>query len=73
MNELQLILLLLCFLMAFLCVQLQTAWCATRCVQTLGVGARGLTSVSPVGTTAAMAHVLPAVISTLGQYVCVWV
>lgn len=59
--------------MAFLCVQLQTAGCVTRCVQTLDVGARGLTSVSPVGTTVAMAHVLPAVIFTLGQYACgVW-
>lgn len=55
--------------MAFLCVQLQTAGCVTRCVQTLAVGARGPTSVSPVGTTVAMAHVLPAVIFTLGQYV----
>lgn len=59
--------------MAFLCVQLQTAGCVTRCVQTLAVGARGLTSVSPVGTTVAMAHVLPAVIFTLGQYVCMGV
>lgn len=50
-------------------MQLQTATCATRCVQTLAVGARGLTSASPVGTTVAMADVLPAVIFTLGQYV----
>lgn len=42
----------------------------TRCVLTLAVGARALTSASPVGTTVAMAHVLPAVIFTLGQCVC---
>lgn len=39
------------------CVQLQKAMCVTRCVQTQAAGARGLTSVSPVGTTAAMAPV----------------
>lgn len=44
--------------------------CVTHCVQTLVVGAPGLTSVSPVGTTVATVHALPAVILTLGQYVC---
>ncbi len=39
----------------------------TRCVQTQVAGARGPTSVSPVGTTAEMAHVWAAVIFTLGQ------
>lgn len=66
----QLIHLLLWFFIATLCVQLQMATCVTRCVQTLAVGARGLTSASPVGTTVAMAHVFLTVIFTLGQYAC---
>lgn len=69
-KQVQLVHLLLRFLIAFLCVQSQTATCVTPCAQTPAVGARGLTSASPVGTTVAMAHVLTAVISTLGQYVC---
>lgn len=53
--------------LSLLCVQLQKAMCVTHCVQTQAAGARGLTSVSPVGTTAEMAPVWAAVIFTLGQ------
>ena len=41
----------------------------THCVQILVAGARGPTSVSPVGTTAEMALVWAAVIFTQGQWI----
>lgn len=54
-------------LLLALFVQLQTAMCVTRCVQTQAAGVRGLTNVSPAGTTAEMARVWAAVIFTQGQ------
>lgn len=49
------------------CVQLRRAMCVIPCAQTEAAGARGPTSVSPVGTTAGMVCALAAVIFTQGQ------
>lgn len=52
---------------AALCVQLRRATCVTHCAPTRDAGVRGLTSVSPAGTTAGTVFVWAAVISTQGQ------
>lgn len=48
-------------------MQLQKDMCAILCVQTQAAGAPALTSVLPVGTTAATAHVWEAAAFCLGQ------